>query len=104
MAQTTAQKWSKELTEHSEWRKGDPYRWVISTASFCIDRARAEVPEKEKSLLEKTKDTLRTLSQRPSSGRTTALGRRVEKPGSVSPAGPSGQKDRSKHDGRHTNK
>lgn len=41
--------------------------------------------------LEKAKDKLRTMFQRPSTGRTSALGRKVEKPGTTQPAGPSGQ-------------
>ena len=76
----------------------------MSRLTVRVDRGGAQLPEKEKDRLEKAKDVLRNLCQRPSSGRTTALGRRVEKPGSGSPAGPSGQKDRAKHDGKHTNK
>ncbi len=44
------------------------------------------------------------LISRPSSGRTTALGRKVERPGSCPPAGPSGQRDQRKQDQKHTNK
>jgi len=133
MAHTTAHKWSKEVTDHSdaldlkegvfkqkdpkriaeslkdsadhsERRKSDPYHSAMSMLSFYINRAGAQLPEKEKTRLEKAKDVLRGLYERPASGRTTALGRRVEKPGSGSPAGPSGQKDGAKHDGKHTNK
>jgi Zn-dependent oligopeptidase len=133
MARSTAHKWSKEVTEHSdalelkegvfkqkdpkriaeslkdsaehsERRKSDPYRSAMSMLSFYINRAGAQLPEKEKTRLEKTKDALRSLYQRPSSGRTTPLGRRVEKPGEGKGGGPSGQKDGAKHDGRHTNK
>ena len=133
MAHATTHKWSKEVTEHSdaldlkpgvfkqkdpkriaeslkdsaehsERRKSDSYRSAMSMLTFYINRAGAQLPEKEKGRLEKAKDVLRTLYERPASGRTTALGRRVEKPGSGSPAGPSGQKDRAKHDGKHTNK
>ncbi len=67
-------------------------------------RAGAHVPEKEKSRLEKAKDALRALCERPAQGRTTPLGRRVEKPGETRPGGPSGQKDRVKGDGNHANK
>ena len=67
-------------------------------------RAGAQLPADEKSRLEKAKDALRTLFQRPSSGRTTSLGRRGEKPGTGGDGGPSGQTDRAKHDRKHTNK
>jgi hypothetical protein len=50
------------------------------------------------------KDEVRKLLQRPSSGRTTKLGRRVEKPGTGRQSGPSGQTDSAQHDRRHTNK
>jgi len=133
MAHITTHKWSKEVTEHSDAldlkpgvfkqkdpkriaeslkdsadhsarRKSDPYRSAMSMLTFYINRAGAQLPEKEKTRLEKTKDVLRSLYQRPSSGRTTALGRRVEKPGEGKGGGPSGQKDGAKHDGKHTNK
>jgi Zn-dependent oligopeptidase len=94
----------KDSAEHSERRKSDPYRSAMSMLTFYINRAGAQLPEEERDRLEKAKDALRNLYQRPSSGRTTPLGRRVEKPGSGSPAGPSGQRDKAKHDGKHTNK
>lgn len=58
----------------------------------------------DKFSLQKAKDKLRGLLQRPSSGRTSTLGRKVEKPGSGAAAGPSGQTEGVKHDRRHTNK
>jgi hypothetical protein len=66
----------------------------------------ANLPEKEeeKNNLQKAKDGLRQLLQRPSSGRTTGLGRRVEKPGPSRTAGPSGQDDGVQHDKKHANK
>jgi hypothetical protein len=94
----------KDSAEHSERRKADPYRSAMSMLTFYINRAGAQLQPDDKDRLEKAKDALRALYQRPSSGRTTALGRRVEKPGSGNPAGPSGQKDRAKHDGKHANK
>ena len=94
----------KSSAEHSERRKSDPYRSAMSMLTFYINRAGAQLPKEEKDRLEKTKDVLRSLYHRPTSGRSTSLGRRVEKPGSGSPAGPSGQKDKAKHDGKHTNK
>jgi hypothetical protein len=66
----------------------------------------ANLPEKEDdpSRLQKAKDGLRQLLQRPSSGRTTGLGRRVEKPGTGRQSGPSGQTDSVQHDKKHANK
>jgi hypothetical protein len=39
----------------------------------------------------------------PSTGRNSRLGRKVEKPADPKAGGPSGQKDRAKHDKRHAN-
>lgn len=58
----------------------------------------------DKLSLQKAKDKLRGFFQRPSSGRTSTLGRKVEKPGSGAAAGPSGQTEGVEHDRRHTNK
>jgi len=58
----------------------------------------------DKSTLDRVKDKLRGIYQRPASGRTTALGRKVEKPGSGKQGGPSGQRDLGQVDGKHANK
>lgn len=58
----------------------------------------------DKSTLDKVKDKLRSLYARPASGRTTALGRKVEKPGTGKQGGPSGQRDLGQVDGKHANK
>lgn len=58
----------------------------------------------DKFSLQKAKDKLRGFLQRPSSGRTSTLGRKVEKPGSGAPAGPSGQTEGVQHDRKHANK
>jgi hypothetical protein len=42
--------------------------------------------------------------QRPNTGRNTRLGKKVEKPRDPKSGGPSGQKDRARHDKRHANK
>ena len=94
----------KDSAEHSERRKSDPYRSAMSMLTFYINRAGAQLQPDDKNRLEKAKDALRALYHRPSSGRTTALGRRVEKPGESKAGGPSGQRDGAKHDGKHTNK
>jgi hypothetical protein len=54
--------------------------------------------------VDKNEEVPTTLLQRPSSGRTTKLGRKVEKPGTGRQSGPSGQTDSVQHDRRHTNK
>lgn len=58
----------------------------------------------DKMSLQRAKDKLRSFLPRPSSGRTSALGRRVERPGSGGPAGPSGQTEDVQHDRMHANK
>ena len=87
--------------EHSDRRKSDPYRSAMSMLTFYINRAGAQLPEEDRKRLEKAKDELRALYHRPASGRTTALGRKAEKPGSRRPGG---QRDGAKHDGKHANK
>lgn len=54
--------------------------------------------------MEKMKDEPTIRHTRPASGRTTALGRRVERPGTGRQGGPSGQKDQLRHDRTHANK
>ena len=104
MARPTAHKWSPDVTEHSERRKSDPHRSAMSMLTFGLDRAGAQLQPSDKLRLEETKDEQRGLFHRPSSGRTSALGRKVERPGSGSAAGPSGQRDGAQHDGKHANK
>ena len=53
---------------------------------------------------ETAKNKLPPVNQRPATGRTTALGRKVEKPGIGNPAGPSGQKAKGPQDRKHANK
>jgi hypothetical protein len=94
----------KDSAEHSERRKSDPYRSAMSMLTFYINRAGAQLQPGDKLRLEKAKEELRGLFHRPSSGRTTPLGRKVEKPGENKAGGPSGQRDGAKHDGKHANK
>lgn len=94
----------KDSAEHSERRHSVPYRSAMSMLTFYINRAGAQLQPGDKLRLEKAKDELRGLFHRPSSGRTTALGRKVEKPGESKAGGPSGQKDGAKHDGKHANR
>jgi hypothetical protein len=95
----------KETAEHSERPKADTYRFAMSKLTVYISRAGAQLQPDEKQRLEQAKDELRSLYHpRPASGRTTAMGRRVEKPGESKPGGPSGQKDGAKGDRKHANK
>ncbi|HSV35182.1 MAG TPA: DUF3175 domain-containing protein, partial [Ramlibacter sp.] len=87
-----------------ERRPHAPYRSALSMLDCYTDHAGAQLQPADKTKLDKAKEELRALYQRPSTGRTTAQGRRVEKPGSDKQGGPSGQTDASKHDRRHTNK
>jgi hypothetical protein len=54
--------------------------------------------------LQQLKDEVKAIFQRPSNGRATRQGRRVEKPGDAHAAGPSGQHEATDHDCKHTNK
>lgn len=94
----------KKSAEHSERRKADPYRSAMSMLTFYINRAGAQLQPADKQRLERAKEELRGLFHRPASGRTTALGRKVKKPGESKASGPSAQRDRAKHEGKHENK
>ena len=94
----------KESADHSERRKADPFRSAMSMLTFYINRAGSNLPEDERAKLEKTKDELRVLYHKPTTGKTTKLGRKVEKPQDPKAGGPSGQHDEGKHDRKHTNK
>lgn len=61
-------------------------------------------PPGQERRVDKAKEPPKDMTSRPSSGRTTLLGRRVEKPGDTKLGGPSGQTDSSKHETQHTNK
>lgn len=119
--------WSEHLARHNS--AGDWWRSDHPQAAFGRKKSGAAKPKEEReppprrgpsallSLFRKepgahtktrgpadTKDEPAVLDQPPSTGRTTALGRKVEKPADDSVAGPSGQKDRVHHDRKHTNK
>lgn len=93
----------KDLAEHSE-RGHDPYRSAMSMLTGHMSRAAAQYGPDEKKRLEKAKDELKTLFQRPSTGRTSSLGRKVEKPAPSRSGGPSGQTDAVQHEKKHANK
>ncbi len=94
----------KDSAEHSDRRKADPFRSAMSMLTFYINRAGSNLPEDERKKLERTKDELRELYNKPTTGKTTKLGRKVEKPQDPKAGGPSGQHDAAKHDKRHANK
>lgn len=94
----------KDSAEHSERRKADPFRSAMSMLTFYINRAGTHLPKDERTKLEKSKDELRVLFNKPTTGKTTKLGRKVEKPAEPRVGGPSGQHDSAIHDKRHTNK
>jgi hypothetical protein len=80
---------------------------MLCTAT--IDRACAQAwaqttPPKDVTHLDKLKQDVQGFFQRPTTGRTTRLGRKVEKPDNTTAAGPSGQHDSTHHDRQHTNK
>jgi len=50
------------------------------------------------------KEQSQDTGTRPSVGRNTKLGRKVEKPQDPKAGGPSGQHDGARHDRKHTNK
>ncbi len=107
MALSTRREWSTEFTASNERRRGGDLRLFRSTITFHGDRPLAQLqPGETKQTQELIKEEQREVcrSNRPSTGRTTALGRRVEKPADVKPAGPSGQRDGAQHDRKHANK
>jgi hypothetical protein len=104
MAHATAQERPKNAPEPGERRRAGPLRKAVTKLSSFMHRGGAQLKQQEEDKLEKAKDALRDLYQRPATGRTTALGRKVEKPGESRPGGPSGQKDGIDHQKKHTNK
>ena len=69
-----------------------------------IHSASWHLPPDDGKNAERLTDEQRELYSRPSTGRTTRLGRKVEKPQDPKAGGPSGQTDRARHDKRHANK
>jgi hypothetical protein len=51
----------KRSAEQSRRRKSSPYRSAMSMLTFYINRAGDELPARQKKVLEKAKDELRTL-------------------------------------------
>lgn len=105
MDRLTRREWSPDDWEHSECRVSESYPWAMTRPTFYIgERPRAQLQPGEKKQTDQAEDEERVDPQRPSTGRTSVLGRKVEKPADVNPAGPSGQRDGAKHDRQHANK
>ena len=110
MDRFTRREWAPEDWEHSECRVSESYQWAMTRPVFYIaERPRAQLQPGEIKQTQEAEDQKRvdvqvTDPQRPSTGRTSKLGRRVEKPADVRPAGPSGQRDIARHDRLHANK
>jgi hypothetical protein len=95
---------------HAECRVSDSYQWAMTRPPFHVsERPRAQLQPGEKKQTDLAEDEKRIELpplhlQRPSTGRTSKLGRMVERPADVRPAGPSGQRDICQHDRLHANK
>ena len=55
----------KKSANHSHRRKGTPYQSAMSMLNFYINRGGDNLSESKKKILEKTKDELRKLFDRP---------------------------------------
>jgi hypothetical protein len=104
MDRLTRREWSPDTWGPSECRTSKSYEAAMTHPVFFIaPRPGAQLQPGEKTFMERAKDKLRDL-YRPSVGRTTMLGRKVEKPADIKASGPSGQRDQAKHDCKHANK
>lgn len=54
----------KRSAERSDRRRGTPYQSAISMLTFYINRAGANLPERQKRVLARAKEELRTLYRR----------------------------------------
>jgi hypothetical protein len=77
---------------------------IVMFTSYTFEHPGAQMQPGDKKLTEKARDKLRSLYGRPSTGRTTSQGRKVEKPAPSKQDGPSGQTDECEHNKKHTNK
>ena len=104
MARADRLEWSPEFTRHTGVWPGRLHRGGADTLTFHAERPFAQLQPGDNKKLDNLKEELLDLNKRPASGRTTALGRKVEKPGPVKGAGPSGQTDGVQHERNHANK
>jgi len=99
MVLATTSNWSSAVVDYGQaWT--DVSHRAKALPGVDINPPEPPLPEDDKK--KHTKEPVRSLYPRPSSGRTTAMGRRMERPGESKPGGPSGQTDGAK-DGKHTN-
>ncbi|HUR89399.1 MAG TPA: hypothetical protein VMZ74_09965 [Ramlibacter sp.] len=66
--------------------------------------AAATLPLHDQQNTEHLKEGARDSLLRPTTGRNSKLGKKAEKPRDPKSGGPSGQKERARHDKRHANK
>ena len=110
MDRLTRYDWPSEGWDHIECRVSESYQWAMTCPPFYAGvHPRAQLQPGEKKQTEEAEDQERvellvTDPHRPSTGRTSKLGRKVEKPADVRAAGPSGQRDIAQHDRLHANK
>jgi hypothetical protein len=110
MDRLTRYDWPSDSWDHIECRVSESYQWAMTCPPFYVSvRARAQLQPGEKKQTQEAEDQERVVvlandPQRPSTGRTSKLGRKVEKPGDVRAGGPSGQRDICQHDRLHANK
>ena len=108
-SQSTRSEWAPEFTvaKRSTRRTATRASVVRAPASrhfFEGPRPWAQLQPGEKKQTEECEDEERIEIHRPSIGRTSPLGRRVEKPADAKPSGPSGQHDSTRHEIAHTNR
>jgi hypothetical protein len=82
----------------------EPAMSCTATFSHAHAQTWGTSPPKDGTRVDKLPPDFQGFFQRPTTGRTTRMGRRVEKPGDAAAAGPSGQHDTTHHDRQHTNK
>lgn len=81
-----------------------PSDFARTAWKFFSLTGRAAKPPHDNTSTEEPAEDLRIEPQRPNTGRSSSIGRKVEKPGSGRSAGPSGQHDAFQHNPDHTNK
>jgi hypothetical protein len=104
MSVSTRSEWSPEFTGRADHPRRGLHRIASSALAFRSGRPWSQLQPGEKKQTQEAEDEARIDIHRPSTGRTSALGRRVEKPADVRPSGPSGQTDATRHDRKHANK
>jgi hypothetical protein len=107
---STRSEWAPEFTvarrsAHRTATRGAALRAPATKRSFFEGpRPWAQLQPGEKKQTQQCEDEERIEVHRPSIGRTSPLGRKVEKPADAKPSGPSGQHDSTKHEIAHTNR